>query len=145
MFSTLFDCLGGWMIFYSALLRLSGGVTIFRNNILLIWFLIFAVFVSALARFAGTQRYAAVLVIGLALITFHIAVPRLIAPKHYGPADQTGTRASHSATTWLIWLPKTRTLWMRQPLNDSRGSHRLSPGRVSNFLAGAQEVRRPNA
>jgi hypothetical protein len=67
------------MIFYSALLRLGGGVTIFRNNILLIWFLIFAAFVSALARFAGTHRYAAVLVIGLALITFHIAVPGLIA------------------------------------------------------------------
>jgi len=71
--------LDGWMIFYSALLRLGGGVTIFRNNILLIWFLIFAAFVSALARFAGTHRYAAVLVIGLALITFHIAVPGLIA------------------------------------------------------------------
>lgn len=30
--------------------------------------------------------------------------------KHYGPADQTGTRASHSATTYLIGGPKTHIL-----------------------------------
>src|SRR5580704_15402844 len=59
--------LGGWMILYSAQLRLGGGVMIFRNNLLLVWFLIFAVLISLSARFVGQQRYIAVLVLALSL------------------------------------------------------------------------------
>lgn len=65
--------LGGWMILYSAQLRLGGGVVIYRSNLLLVWFLIFAVLISALARFASPQRYVAVLVLGLSRAAFHTA------------------------------------------------------------------------
>jgi hypothetical protein len=74
--------LGGWMILYSAQLRFGGGVFIHRNNLLLLWFLIFAVLISALARFGSPQRYIAVLVFfGLSLAAFHAAVPGLTSPS----------------------------------------------------------------
>jgi hypothetical protein len=73
--------LGGWMILYSAQLRLGGGVMIFRNNLLLVWFLIFAVLISITARFVGQQRYIAVLVLALSLAAFHIAVPGMTSPR----------------------------------------------------------------
>ena len=67
--------LGGWMIFYAAQLRLGGGVVIYRNNVLLFWFLIFAVLVSATLRFASPQRYMAILILAISLVIFHVAVP----------------------------------------------------------------------
>ena len=73
--------LGGWMILYSAQLRLGGGVMIFRNNLLLVWFLIFAVLISITERFVGQQRYNAVLVLALSLAAFHIAVPGMTSPR----------------------------------------------------------------
>jgi hypothetical protein len=73
--------LGGWIILYSAQLRLGGGLMIFRNNLLLVWSLIFAVLISITARFVGQQRYIAVLVLALSLAAFHIAVPGMTSPR----------------------------------------------------------------
>ena len=73
LLSTL--ALGGWMIFYAAQLRLGGGVIIYRNNVLLFWFLVFAVLVSATLRFASPQRYMAILILAISLVIFHVAVP----------------------------------------------------------------------
>jgi hypothetical protein len=53
--------LGGWIVFYTVLLRLGGGVMVFRGNLLLFLFLIFAVLVSAILRFASPHRYIAML------------------------------------------------------------------------------------
>lgn len=67
--------LGGWMIFYAAQLRLGGGVMIFRNNLLLFWFLVFTVLVSAILGFASPRRYIAILLLTLGLGAFQVAVP----------------------------------------------------------------------
>jgi hypothetical protein len=67
--------LGGWMIFYAGLMRLGGGVMFFRNNVLLFWFLVLTVLVSAVLRFAGPHRYIAIFVLALGLVVFHVAVP----------------------------------------------------------------------
>jgi hypothetical protein len=72
--------LAGWMILYAAQARLGGGVMIFLNNLLLLWFLAFAVLISALARFSGPQRYVVILILGLALAAFYIAAP-IIGPS----------------------------------------------------------------
>jgi hypothetical protein len=71
--------LGGWMLLYTGQLRIGGGVFFFGNNVLLLFSLILAVLISAVARFAGNQRYFAVLAVGLALVAFNIAclVPRI--------------------------------------------------------------------
>jgi hypothetical protein len=69
------------VILYSAQLRLGGGVMIFRNNLLLVWFLIFAVLISITEKFVGQQRYIAVLVLALSLAAFHIAVPGMTSPR----------------------------------------------------------------
>jgi hypothetical protein len=83
--------LGGWIILYSAQLRLGGGgVMISLNNLLLVWFLILAVLISIITRFVGHQRYIAVLVLALSLVAFHIAVPGMTSP------------------TTMIWLLKHR-------------------------------------
>jgi hypothetical protein len=67
--------LGGWMIFYAAQLRFGGGVMILLNNVLLFWFLVCTVVVSATLRFASPQRYVAIAVLTLSLLLFEIAVP----------------------------------------------------------------------
>jgi hypothetical protein len=67
--------LGGWMLLYAGLLRIGGAVFYRRNNVLLLYSLILAVLICAVVRFAGHQRYTAILVLGLALAAFHIAVP----------------------------------------------------------------------
>jgi hypothetical protein len=82
--------LGGWIILYSAQLRLGGGVMISLNNLLLVWSLILAVLISIITRFVGQQRYIAVLVLALSLVAFHIAVPGMTSP------------------TTMIWLLKNR-------------------------------------
>lgn len=69
------------MLFYAGLLRIGGAVFYRRNNVLLLHSLILAVLVSAVARFAGHQRYIAILVLGLALAAFHIAVPGMTNPS----------------------------------------------------------------
>ena len=73
--------LAGWMILYAGLLRLGGGVMIFLNNLLILWFLVFAVFVSTALRFPSPQRYIAILVLALSLAAFHIVVPGLLNPR----------------------------------------------------------------
>jgi hypothetical protein len=72
--------LGGWMLLYAGLLRIGGGVFYRRNNVLLLYSLIFTVLVSAVVRFAGHQRDIAILTLGLALAAFHIAVPGMTNP-----------------------------------------------------------------
>jgi hypothetical protein len=72
--------LAGWMILYAGQARLGGGVMIFLNNLMLFWFLVLAVLISALAKFSGPQRYVAVLILGLTLAAFYIAVP-IIGPS----------------------------------------------------------------
>jgi len=67
--------LSGWMLLYAAQLRIGGGVFIYRNNIILLFSLILAVLISAFIRFTGHQRYVAILVVGLCLAVFYIAVP----------------------------------------------------------------------
>ena len=73
--------LGGWMILYAGQLRLGGGVFVYRNNVLLLFFLIFAVLISAVARFASPQRYVAIFILVLSLAAFHIAVPGITSPN----------------------------------------------------------------
>jgi hypothetical protein len=96
--------LGGWIILYSAQLRLGGGAMIFLNNLLLVWSLIFAVLISIFTRFVGQQRYIAVLVLALSLVAFHIAVPGMTTP----------------AT--MIWLLKNR----RAQSSYGPHSHKMS-------------------
>jgi hypothetical protein len=66
---------------YTGLLRIGGGVFYRLNDMLLLYSLIFAVLVSALVRFAGHQRYIAILVLGLALAAFHVAVTGVTNPS----------------------------------------------------------------
>jgi hypothetical protein len=75
--------LAGWMILYGCQLRLgSGGVMVFLNNLLLFWFLVFAVFVTASLGFAGPQRYIALLLWAVSLAAFHIfVVPGFLNPQ----------------------------------------------------------------
>jgi hypothetical protein len=73
--------LGGWMLWYTGQLRIGGGVVIYRNNVLLVLSLILAVLISAIVRFAGSQKYIAILVLALALAAFHIAVPVITSPR----------------------------------------------------------------
>lgn len=73
--------LGGWMLLYTGQLRMGGGVMVYRNNVLLLLSLFLAVLVSAIARFAGSQKYIAILVLALALAAFHIAVPGITSPR----------------------------------------------------------------
>jgi len=67
--------LGGWMLLYAGQLRIGGGVMLFFNNVLLFFLLVFATLFSAVVRFVGHDKYIAILVLGLALVAFHIAVP----------------------------------------------------------------------
>jgi hypothetical protein len=67
--------LGGWMVLYTAQLRLAGGLTIYRNNLLLFIGLLLAVFISATLRFASPQKYVALSLLVLSLIAFYLAVP----------------------------------------------------------------------
>jgi hypothetical protein len=69
--------LGGWMVFYTWLLLVGGGVMVFRSNLLLFLFLIFAVLVSAILRFASPERYIAILVVVVSLVVFHVVAPVL--------------------------------------------------------------------
>lgn len=73
--------LGGWMLLYTGHLRIGGGVFLYRKNVLLLFSLILAVLVSTLVRFAGHQRYVAILALGLALAAFHVAVPGITSPS----------------------------------------------------------------
>jgi hypothetical protein len=73
--------LGGWMLLYAGQLRIGGAISYGRNNVLLLYSLILAVLISAVVRFAGNQRYIAILVLGLALAAFHIAVPGMTNPS----------------------------------------------------------------
>ena len=82
-FSVSSTALAGWMMLYGCQLRLgSGGVMVFLNNLLLFWFLVFAVFVTATLGFAGRQRYIALLFWVVSLAAFHIAVvPGFLNPQ----------------------------------------------------------------
>jgi hypothetical protein len=73
--------LGGWMLFYTGQLRIGGDVFLLRNNVLLLFSLILAVFVSAIVRFPGYQKYFAVLTLALALTAFHIAGGGILSPR----------------------------------------------------------------
>jgi len=73
--------LAGWMLLYTGLLRLGGGVTYGRNNILLLYSLIVAVLSSTILSFSGHKKYFAILVLGLALAAFNIAVPGILGPR----------------------------------------------------------------
>src|SRR5580765_7607875 len=73
--------LGGWMLLYTGQLRIGGGVFFRRNNVLLLISLILAVLISAVVRFAGHQKYVAILALSLALAAFHIAVPVITSPS----------------------------------------------------------------
>jgi hypothetical protein len=72
--------LAGWMLLYTGQLRFGGGVFLLRNNVLLLFSLILAVFISAIMRFHGYQRYFAVLTLALALTAFHIAGGGILSP-----------------------------------------------------------------
>jgi hypothetical protein len=67
--------LGGWMLLYEGQLRIGGGVMLFFNNLLLFFVLVLATLFSIVVRFAGHDKYIALLVLGLALVAFHIATP----------------------------------------------------------------------
>ncbi|HEY6943790.1 MAG TPA: hypothetical protein VI431_01520 [Candidatus Acidoferrum sp.] len=69
------------MLLYSGQLRIGGGIMLYRNNVLLLLALILTVLISALVRFPGHQKYFAILVLGLALAAFHIAVPGVTSPS----------------------------------------------------------------
>ena len=73
--------LGGWMLLYTGQLRMGGGVFLYRNNILLLFSLILAVFISAIVRFPGHQKYFAVLTLILVLAAFHIAGGGILSPR----------------------------------------------------------------
>jgi hypothetical protein len=94
--------LAGWMILYGCQLRLgSGGVMVFLNNLLLFWFLVFAVFVTGSLGFVGPQRYIAILSWAVSLAAFHIAVvPGFLNPQRLVwlilKKRNKGSRAIHS-------------------------------------------------
>jgi len=69
------------MLLYTGQLRIGGGVFFRRNNVLLLFSLILAVLISAVVRFAGHQKYIAILALSLALAAFHIAVPGITSPS----------------------------------------------------------------
>jgi hypothetical protein len=48
---------------------------LFFNNLLLFFVLVLATLFSIVVRFAGHDKYIALLVLGLALVAFHIAAP----------------------------------------------------------------------
>lgn len=73
--------LTGWMLLYTGQLRIGGGVFLLRNNVLLLLALILAVFISAIVRFPGYQKYFAVLTLVLALTAFHIAGGGILTPR----------------------------------------------------------------
>jgi hypothetical protein len=70
--------LGSWMLFYTGLLWLGGGVMFFPNNLLLFWFLACAVLVSAALRFANPERYVAMAIVLLSLAAFEVAGPSFL-------------------------------------------------------------------
>jgi hypothetical protein len=69
------------MLIYTGQLRIGGGVFLLRSNVLLLFSLILAVFVSAIVRFPGYQKYFAVLILALALAAFHIAGGGILSPR----------------------------------------------------------------
>ena len=73
--------LSGWMLLYTGQLRIGGGVSLRRNNVLLLSSLILAVLISAIVRFPGYQKYFAVLILALALTVFHIAGGGILSPR----------------------------------------------------------------
>ena len=52
-----------------------------RNNALLLFSLILAVFISAIVRFPGYHKYFALLILALALTAFHIAGGGMLNPR----------------------------------------------------------------
>jgi hypothetical protein len=70
--------LGGWLIYYSARLRICGGIMFFWKNVLLMWFQIIMVLVAAIIRFAPPQRYVAISILAVSLGAFHVAVPNFL-------------------------------------------------------------------
>jgi len=70
--------LSGWMIFYAARSRLRGGVTVVPNILLLFWFLVLAVLVSAILSFSSRHRFIVILVLALSLAVFLMDVPGFI-------------------------------------------------------------------
>src|SRR5215470_20380059 len=53
--------LGSWMLLYTCRLRIGGSVFFFLKNVLLLFSLTLAVLISAFLRFAGQQKYIAML------------------------------------------------------------------------------------
>ena len=70
--------LAGLMLLYTRLLRLGGGVSYGRNNILLLYSLIVAVLTSTILSFSGHKKYFAILVLGLAIAAFK---PGILGPR----------------------------------------------------------------
>ena len=69
------------MLWYTGQLRIGGAVVFYCSNFLLFYSLILAVLISAVVSFGGHQRYFAILVLVLALVAFHIAVPGMTNPS----------------------------------------------------------------
>jgi hypothetical protein len=70
--------LGGWMALYAGQLRFGGGVMFDTGNIILLWFLILAVVISAILAFNGRSRHIVLGTIALSLVGFDVAVPGVI-------------------------------------------------------------------
>jgi hypothetical protein len=70
--------LGGWLIYYSARLRIGGGIMFLWKNVLLMWLQIIMVLVAAIIRFAPPQRYVAISILAVSLGAFHLAVPNFL-------------------------------------------------------------------
>lgn len=69
------------MLLYTGLLRIGGGVMLYRNNLLLLYSLVLAAIISAIVNFPGRQKYVAIVVLGLALAGFDMAVPGVTSPR----------------------------------------------------------------
>jgi hypothetical protein len=89
------------MLWYTGQLRISAAVVHYCNNFLLLYSLILAVLISAVVRFAGHQRYIAILALGLALVAFHIAVPGMTNPSLFLRLLKDERTARDGANSWL--------------------------------------------
>ena len=92
--------LGGWMLLYTGQLRIGGGVSFRLKNILLLQSLIIAVLISSVVRFAGHQKYIALLALGLVLAAFHIAVPGITSPSTLFRLLKNKQIAKDGASSW---------------------------------------------
>jgi hypothetical protein len=76
-----FKGLAGWMILYVRQQRLGGGLTIYRNTLLL-WFLVFPSLLSTLG-FASSGRLIGVFIRFQSEAAFHLNVPGFLNPRQF--------------------------------------------------------------